>query len=246
MSQFFYAPDPANVGISPAPRWSYQWEASTNTTLTVEDPAGEDINVRFTGTDSGNIDNGHFRLDTDSAGNSLAGLTDVETYHELLYVTLGNRQGVLQSALRTQTTANTGYAAGLRAQSDSIQIIRINSNSRSTLASTGFSAQAGVRYSVRSQVIGATIKTKVWPTADPEPVSWSLTHTDTAPISAAGGVGLYSVFPENENTRVFKYGVGTNGDTAPTAPVATGPITPINLSTTNILTTSARLNWEQG
>ena len=29
-------------------------------------------------------------------------------------------------------------------------------------------------------------------------------------------------------------------------PVATGPVTPINLTTTNILPTSARLNWEQG
>ena len=46
--------------------------------------------------------------------------------------------------------------------------------------------------------------------------------------------GTLTNFPTDDSQWVFY------------TPPATGPVTPINLSVTNILTTSARLNWEQG
>ena len=42
------------------------------------------------------------------------------------------------------------------------------------------------------------------------------------------------------------YSWGTDGDSAPTSAAAIGPDTPVNPSITNLLATSARLNWEQG
>ena len=50
----------------------------------------------------------------------------------------------------------------------------------------------------------------------------------------------------NDSAATYSFGLGTDGDSAPTSPVATGPEAPINPSITNLLTASARLTWEQG
>jgi hypothetical protein len=70
-----------------------------------------------------------------------------------------------------------------------------------------------------------------------------------ADVPAPDGDGNYYTSFTNRNgegnSGIYSYGIGTNGDAAPTAPAA-GPNTPINPSITNLLATSARLNWEQG
>jgi hypothetical protein len=70
-----------------------------------------------------------------------------------------------------------------------------------------------------------------------------------ADVPAPDGDGNYYTAFTNRNgysnSGIYSYGIGTNGDAAPTAPAA-GPNTPVNPSITNLLATSARLNWEQG
>jgi len=70
-----------------------------------------------------------------------------------------------------------------------------------------------------------------------------------ADVPAPDGDGNYYTSFTNRNgennSGVYSYGIGTNGDSAPTE-LPAGPNTPINPSVTNLLATSARLNWEQG
>ena len=86
-----------------------------------------------------------------------------------------------------------------------------------------------------------TLQVVSWGDVD-EPVSWDATVTNSASDLQVAGYAALTPFREYVHIRAF--GVGTNGDAAPTAPVATAPVTPINLTTTNILPTSARLGWE--
>ena len=71
-----------------------------------------------------------------------------------------------------------------------------------------------------------------------------------ADVPAPDGDGNYYTSFTNRNGKsnsgIYSYGIGTDGDAAPTSPVVVGPDTPINPSVTNLLATSARLNWEQG
>ena len=70
-----------------------------------------------------------------------------------------------------------------------------------------------------------------------------------ADVPAPDGDGnYYTSFTNRDgksNSGIYSYGIGTNGDSAPTD-LPAGPNTPINPSITNLLATSARLNWEQG
>ena len=96
---------------------------------------------------------------------------------------------------------------------------------------------------IRQRITGDQIKIKAWDETSSEPASWLVETTDTT-IPAAGFSGIYG--NTSEPFYVAAWSLGTNGDPAPLSPVATGPNTPVNPSITNLLATSARLNWEQG
>ena len=110
-----------------------------------------------------------------------------------------------------------------------------------TLASQTLVPGTNVLAEQRGLVNLQDIKGKWWAAADPEPAAWSLEGTQST-INGAGRAGIFSFRPYSY--RIYAYGLGTNGDPAPTTTVATGPVTPINLTTTNIMPTSARLGWE--
>jgi len=112
-----------------------------------------------------------------------------------------------------------------------------------TIASQSIVPGTNVLAEQRGFVNAQDIKGRWWAAADPEPSAWSLEGTQDV-INGSGRAGVFSFRPFNY--RIYAYGLGTNGDAAPITPIATGPVTPINLSTTNLLATSARLTWEQG
>lgn len=69
-----------------------------------------------------------------------------------------------------------------------------------TATAAGVSHAAATFYTVRLQVIGSTLRAKVWPAGSPEPVAWMITTTDTA-LTAAGSIGVRSVLDAaNTNT----------------------------------------------
>jgi hypothetical protein len=100
--------------------------------------------------------------------------------------------------------------------------------------------KSGIRLRVSGLGTAKAIKLKVWQGA--EPSAWSAEGNYVLNNSS----GLVGISIPSVDQGIVSYGIGTNGDTAPSAPVATGPNTPINPSITNLLATSARLNWEQG
>ena len=94
---------------------------------------------------------------------------------------------------------------------------------------------------------GSVIETRWWDfNSGTRPSVAQLSVTDSTPL-AEGWVGV-SILTNTNPDKMWLHSirVGTDGDPAPTSPVATGPNTPVNPSVTNLLATSARLNWEQG
>jgi len=93
---------------------------------------------------------------------------------------------------------------------------------------------------------GALVEVRAWDVGGTRPATADASVTDATPLPVAGFFGISYLTNSSPTMEVYEIAVGTNGDTAPTAPVSTGPATPVNLGATNILTTSARLTWEQG
>lgn len=82
-------------------------------------------------------------------------------------------------------------------------LIRRNLNGNNiVLIQTPFSASGNTSYSLRFQVIGATLQAKVWPTNMSEPTNWMLSATDYSfssgfagiQVSGNGGVVTYTSF----------------------------------------------------
>jgi hypothetical protein len=130
--------------------------------------------------------------------------------------------------------------------SNNVHITRFNAGSRSVLAiDYPKTSDPSVNWtSYRFRKSGANFKVRCWITGTPEPTTWDTELTESGNQLAAGKIGM-GYFSLGEG-RVEFLGIGTNGDPAPTAPLPTGPNTPTNPSITNLLATSARLNWEQG
>lgn len=59
---------------------------------------------------------------------------------------------------------------------------------------------AATFFKIRLQVIGTTLRAKAWPVADPEPVAWQTSTTDSD-LTAAGSIGVRSILASgNTNT----------------------------------------------
>jgi hypothetical protein len=130
--------------------------------------------------------------------------------------------------------------------SNDVHITRFTAGSRSPPA-TNFSSKSDPTVnwsSYRFRKSGANFKVRYWTTGTPEPTTWDIELTESGDQLAAGKIGM-GYFGLTEG-RVEFLGIGTNGDPAPTAPLPTGPNTPINPSITNLQATSARLTWGQG
>jgi hypothetical protein len=141
----------------------------------------------------------------------------------------------------------TCYVTGdERNSTDSARFARYVNGSFSQLATTTSTVAPPVtNIKLRSSVDTDNLhKLKMWESSDSEPATFVFSMTDTG-LDQAGYGGLYCQ-SANSEIKILFFSVGTDGDAAPSAPVATGPDTPINLSVTDLLATSARLNWEQG
>lgn len=129
------------------------------------------------------------------------------------------------------TLSAIGYSAGTG-------IIRSNGGSRSTLGIINnlVADQLAYHYT-RVQVTDngdgtTTTRVRCWDVGDTEPTGWAITRTDsTATHQVAGIPCFYNDVTTTNYVRWF--GVGTNGDPAPTAPVGpTDPQLPVNIEQT--------------
>ena len=126
------------------------------------------------------------------------------------------------------------------------RISKYNNGSDSSIGSGISQASASLPQTNYLEIIrdGALIEVRAWDVLGSRPAAAAVSVTDGTPLPVDGFFGVSHLSNNLDGLKVYEIAVGTNGDSAPTGPVATGPVTPINLSTTNILSTSARLGWE--
>jgi hypothetical protein len=154
--------------------------------------------------------------------NSDADRDDVEILGQIYVDSTSTSQRWLCVRVAGGDTSNkTGYA--LRMRTGSIDLYRFTSNTFTQLATTTISVSSGtwcwVRFRVNGTSTGATQKARYWVDGGSEDTgSWHVEATDST-YSDAARVGLMK--GANTNTQLWRcFGVGTNGDTAPSsAPV---------------------------
>lgn len=119
---------------------------------------------------------------------------------------------------------------GIRAQSgpkayllghynDEATVRRLNDGSVTAVANSGTSVLTDNWYWQRVRVNSTALKVKIWQDGDPEPDQWRIETTDSS-ITNAGLLGIFGR-EANKTVEYDVFGVGTNGDTAPTEPVPT-------------------------
>lgn len=119
---------------------------------------------------------------------------------------------------------------------DGIGLSRFDPGGRQNLALTGNPGNAikpegaSVYHLRRFQIVGTTLRSRIWKPGDTEPTSWQATATDS--VYTSGYVGLTGGLVTSDSY-VAWIGVGTDGDPAPTAPVGpTDPQLPVNIEQT--------------
>lgn len=130
--------------------------------------------------------------------------------------------GGLVSATGTSSAARGGYAQWSAATNTRIR--RYVSGSGTTLSTVTESWAAG-ELDLTFEVIrdGAQLETRTWLSSGARPAVAIATIIDASPLAVAGFFGL-SMLPRDSGSpavKLYQIAVGTNGDTAPTAPVTT-------------------------
>lgn len=107
----------------------------------------------------------------------------------------------------------TGYA--VRVRTNSIDTYRFTGLTFTAITNSAVSFSSGTWCWVRFRVNGTTVRARIWADGDSEPGTWDCDSTDST-YSTAGHVGPLK--GANTNTQKWrKFGVGTNGDTAPSS-----------------------------
>ncbi|MEX1093324.1 MAG: hypothetical protein WEF28_09220, partial [Acidimicrobiia bacterium] len=113
----------------------------------------------------------------------------------------------------------TMYTLGLASPSGN-NTLRVGKYDGGTFTALNDTAYAGYTTNTwfwcRMQVQGTTLRRRVWEDGTTEPTSWVDPQTDSA-VTAAGWVGVFNFQADAVDIDLF--GVGTNGDTAPSEAV---------------------------
>ena len=99
---------------------------------------------------------------------------------------------------------------------DRFALQAISSGTFTILKDVAFKWEQSKNYWIRLRAVDTTIQAKVWPASLPEPEDWSIEVTDSS-VSGAGWVGLFGFYLEEQNYCNW-FSVGSNGDSAPSAP----------------------------
>lgn len=124
-------------------------------------------------------------------------------------------------AVRISTSGASRTCYYVAARSNGFGVGRMTGSTTTSIASNSVTRTSGAWYWIRFRVnlSGNTIQARIWADGDSEPGTWDLDSTDST-YTNAGHVGLLK--GGNTNTQKWrKFGVGTNGDTAPASGGAT-------------------------
>jgi hypothetical protein len=238
MAQYFTDFSEYTVGSAP-PDFSLVWGGPIALSIESGNPlAGSDRSLRLAPSDSS-----YER----SAIEWTAGTTSGKT---TLTVLIGYDDGVgftiagpFLSGSGTSGT-RTGYVVWFGSE---IRLARYDSGSDSAIAviTNPLSTSGAQNYYVEILRDASLIEIRTWDILGSRPASANVAYTDSSSLPVSGFFGISHLSTSDKWLRVRSIAVGTDGDAPPEAPPL-GPNTPINPSITNLLATSARLNWEQG
>jgi len=238
MAQYWWTPASGDIGSSPT-GWSVgsAWDASINDPIVGQNGTTSELYVEFSGL--GKRDDQAWFIDSIN-GTSITSITDAELFFVIDFM---DDQSSVSGLFRAQKTAKTGAVVEFFERNQDVRLDMFEAGVVTSVGSANLPVYNTDRTNFRSHVVGTAVKSKSWFASVSEPASWDVEGTNTI-VSASGGVGIYSGW--QGTFRIIAIGVGTDGDAAPSSAPATGPNTPINPSITDLLATSARLNWEQG
>lgn len=117
---------------------------------------------------------------------------------------------------------NNNYHARIQTDTNQLCFDRVVAGTWTVLqcvTPVGFSIQNDSWYTVKVQVVGTTIKMKVWPKGTPEPAGWIVTRTDTSHASG-GKVGYQANEGADyyDNLKIFEPVPATNSGIWDTVP----------------------------
>jgi hypothetical protein len=136
---------------------------------------------------------------------------DFEILCQIYVDSTSTTQRWLGGRISTSGASRTGYA--VRVRSNSIDTYRFSGSTYTAITNGTFSVTSGTWCWVRFRVNGSTVQARAWADGDSEPGTWQCSDTDTT-YTTLGHVGAIKGL--NTNTQLWrKFGVGTNGDTAP-------------------------------
>lgn len=212
MAQYFTDFSEYTKDVAPSD-WSVPWTAWN--VLEVRDS-------RFTGSTGGAVlylegDSAVRRTATWDAVDADAARDDCEVVCRLRSAEYAQLQAVLRTSGTTGT--ETAYRMGPTSEDNDAQIARYVAGSFTNMSTTGSGLGYGAWHWFRARAEGTSLKVRSWTEPDPEPTTWQIETTD-ASITAAGAIGLFQFSRGAVDYDVF--GVGTNGDLAPTEPVDPG------------------------
>jgi hypothetical protein len=165
---------------------------------------------------------GHIEKTSSVSGDILkyangAGVSDVEIAVKISFAGLSSTYRSFAFLRGADDTALATFDAyGLQANDSGFRIVRTDDGTTSFLASkSGLTIDTSDRW-FRLRANGSNLKARTWLDVDTEPGTWDIDYTDGAPLTAGGSLGFR--LPGVSTIYSWKaFGVGTNGDTAPTS-----------------------------
>lgn len=130
---------------------------------------------------------------------------------------MGVTKTTFRGAHRIDSINEDGWVIGPDGQSSEYLITYINGGSGTTVGSESHSLTGDTLYWIRVQSTTDTHRIRVWADGSSEPGTWDLDVTDSN-IPASGASGIY-IHEFLSATQVAQFGVGTNGDSAPSVGV---------------------------
>ncbi len=210
MAQFYTDFTGAPVGPDPPPDWTERWDASGNWRVGAG-PVVEWEDIPFIP-----------RYDFLSWNTPGAVTGEIEVFAEFESTSGGGAQ--LGVVIQGQAGATSGYYMCLAFGGlgfDEIYTSRIDSGTENGLANTPFPWAVNTLQRVRMRKFSDNIvRVRAWPSSVGEPVPWSFSSAADTTYSS-GLVGLFARNPNGIKT-FRRFGVGTAGDPAPTAPLGSG------------------------
>lgn len=195
---------------APPDDWSAPWSAFTSS---IADESFTDGHALY----SPNTAGGNSLLKWDA----LSDVADIEVLTKARVTVTSGSSVQMGVAVRTSGANNnrSGYMVGMLGQNGNFRMMKaVNGAATNALATSTMSLTIDTWYFIRVRAVGTSIRAKIWQDGSPEPAFWHIDIVDSD--VASGGAGAFFVGNTAGGTYWDMFSVGTDGDPAPSEPLA--------------------------